>query len=225
MSTTRTSPANSAPGSSTAPVFAAPNATVRSARTATPSTAALVPSTPLGMSTATIGTSAAFSPSIASAHSSSGSPRNPVPKIASTATSARSSSRPSVAGSNRRTRTPVSARRRRLAAAGSRDPAGSCSTTTTTRIPHRARCRAVTNPSPPLFPLPHTTTARRPYEPPVRSAQALATAQPARSMRSSAATPRACVARSSSTASCGERTGFIRRSPRSRTRPRSSARG
>ncbi len=55
MSTTRTVPARSAPGSSITPTLAAPNVTVRSAQTASPSTAPVAPSTPDGMSTATTG--------------------------------------------------------------------------------------------------------------------------------------------------------------------------
>ena len=55
MSTTRTTPACSAPGISTAPSFTAPNVTVKRARTASPSTTPVVPFTPEGMSTATIG--------------------------------------------------------------------------------------------------------------------------------------------------------------------------
>ncbi len=46
----------SAPGSRTSPGFGAPNVTVRSARTAAPSTAPVSPFTPEGMSTATSGT-------------------------------------------------------------------------------------------------------------------------------------------------------------------------
>ena len=89
MSATRTAPANSAPGSTTTPTLGAPNVTVRSARTASPSTAPVAPFTPDGMSTATTGAGDAFSPAIASAQSSSGMPRNPVPNSASIATSAR----------------------------------------------------------------------------------------------------------------------------------------
>ncbi len=83
MSTTRTSPASSAPGRTTTPVFAASNVTVIAATTAAPSVAPDAPSTPDGTSTATTGAGAAFIASIAAAHSSSGAPRNPVPKIAS----------------------------------------------------------------------------------------------------------------------------------------------
>ena len=55
MSTTRTSPASSAPGIRTVPIFGAPIATVSLAPTAGPATPPVVPSTPLGMSTATTG--------------------------------------------------------------------------------------------------------------------------------------------------------------------------
>ena len=62
----------------------------------------------------------AFSPSIAAAHSSSGTPRKPVPKIASIATSARASSAARPAGLNARPVSPCSPRRPALEAAGSR---------------------------------------------------------------------------------------------------------
>ena len=95
---TSTTPACVAPGSRTSPGFGAPNVTVRSARTAGPSTAPVSPLTPEGMSTATSGTGDAASAPIASAYEPAGAPRKPVPKIASIATSARSSSRSSAAG-------------------------------------------------------------------------------------------------------------------------------
>ena len=140
MSATRTAPASSAPGRIATPTFGAPNVTVRSARTASPSTAPVAPFTPDGMSTATTGAGEVLSPAIASAHSSSGTPRNPVPNTASIATSARSSSRSSVAGVKRITRIePTSSRRSALRAAGSRRSAGSSTATTATRTPHRAR--------------------------------------------------------------------------------------
>ena len=220
MSTTRRMPACSAPGISTVPSFGAPKETVSSARTASPSTTPVAPFTPEGMSTATTGTPASFRLAIADAHSSSGIPRKPVPKIASTATSARASSRRRPCSSNVRTRMPgTSSRRRAFVAAGSRSSSGSSSSTTVVRTPHRPSCRAATRPSPPLLPFPQTTTARRPYEPPASSRAARATARPARSISTSAATPRACVSRSSDAASSGVRTGFIGR--RSRTPRRS----
>jgi hypothetical protein len=64
---TSTTPACLAPGSRISPGFGAPNVTVRSARTAGPSTAPVSPFTPEGMSTATSGTGDAASAPIASA--------------------------------------------------------------------------------------------------------------------------------------------------------------
>ncbi len=190
MSTTRTSPASSVPGISTTPVFAAPNVTVSAARTAVPPISPVAPFTPLGMSTDTTGTPQPSIASIASAQSSSGCPLNPVPNTASITASARSSSLSKVLAVNRRTRTPAAASLRWLVAAGSRMPSGLSSVTTVTLMPHRDRCLAATYPSPPLFPLPQTTTTRRPYVPPSRSATARATDQPALSIRVSAAIPR-----------------------------------
>ncbi len=161
MSATSTTPASVAPGRSTTPAFGAPNVTVRSARTAAPATAPVAPSTPEGTSTATT----EGPPSrdrIASACSPSGAPRNPVPKIASTATSALASSRDAAAPVHGRTRTRVAESRPRFAAAGSWRSASGSSRSTVTPIPHDARYLAATNPSPPLLPRPQTTTARRP---------------------------------------------------------------
>ena len=225
MSATRTCPARSAPGRSAAPAFMAPNVTVRSAWIAAPSTAPVDPFTPEGMSTATMGTSASFRPVMASAHASSGMPRNPVPKMASIATSARASSRARAMSENGSTRTEgASSKRAAFVAAGSRRSESGSSVITATRTPQFARYRAATRPSPPLFPLPQTTTARLPYEPPMRSTHARATALPARSIRSSAGMPRAWASRSSIDAWSDVRTGFTR-APPPRTPPRSSSRG
>ena len=154
------------------PTLAAPNVTVRSARTASPSTAPVAPSTPDGMSTDTIGgVRPAFIASIAACHSSSGTPRKPVPKIASTTTSARASSRRRRLGaSTARPARPCSPSRAGVAeAAGSRSLVERAPPRSRRRAcRRRARCRAATKPSPPLLPLPHTTTARRPYTPPRR---------------------------------------------------------
>ena len=77
MSTTRTVPACSAPGNRTAPSLGAPNVTVTSAHTASPSTVPVAPSTPEGISTATTGTGDAFNARIAAAHPPVGSPWKP----------------------------------------------------------------------------------------------------------------------------------------------------
>jgi hypothetical protein len=136
MSTTSTRPAFSAPGRSTIPSLAAPKVTVTSALTATPSTAPVSPFTPEGISTATTGPPQSFSPAMARSPSPSAEPRKPVPKMASTATSARSSSRASVAGENGRTRASVSPRCRKFAAAGSLSESGGSSITTVAWTPH-----------------------------------------------------------------------------------------
>ena len=155
-------------------------------------------------------------------------PGSPCRTIASITTSARASSAASPAGVNGRPMSPCSASRAALRAAGCRRSSRPSRARTETRMPRRARCRAATKPSPPLFPLPHTTTALRPYTPPYRSIAACATARPARSMRTSAETPRDWVARSTSVACAGVRTGFTLATPRApqpRRRPRWSSRG
>jgi hypothetical protein len=137
IGSTSITPADVAPGSNTSPGLGAPNVTVRSACAAAPATAPVAPSTPEGMSTATTGTEEAFSAAIASACMPSGTPRNPVPKIASTATSERASSRSIASAENGRRRTLVSWSLRRLDAAGSRSP--SSSVRTVVRTPERSR--------------------------------------------------------------------------------------
>ena len=146
------------------PIFAAPNVTVSSLQTAVARDRARGAVDPAGDVDRDDRGPDAFSPSIAAAHASSGAPRNPVPTIASTATSARSSFAASL-------RVRADARRRRshaepVAASHPLAPVAA-SANTATRTPARARCRAATSPSPPLFPFPHTTTTRRPYAPPI----------------------------------------------------------
>ena len=94
MSTTRTSPARSAPGSRSAPVFGAPNVTVSAASTASPVHRARTSRPrPRGCRPRRPAPAWRSAPRSAAAHSSSGILRNPVPKSASTAISARASSR------------------------------------------------------------------------------------------------------------------------------------
>src|SRR5260370_52535 len=162
MSATSTSPAWPAPGWNTSPGLSAENVTVCEACTASPSTAPVRPFTPDGMSTATHGPSTASTASATHAASPSSAPRNPVPNMASTNASARSRAR-----SQSWRSTPAS------------------SVNTSTRTPHSRRARAVTSPSPPLLPLPHTTTTRRPYVPPISRRTVHATARPARSLSTS----------------------------------------
>src|SRR5262249_28260368 len=81
------------------------------------------------------------------------------------------------------------------------------SVNTSTRTPHSRKARAATWPSPPLFPLPDTTTTRRPYVPPISCRTVHATARPARSMSTSTGVPPAIVRRSASPISAGVSTG------------------
>ena len=135
------------PARSTRPGFCAAKHTVSSARTAAPRAAPVSPSTPDGMSTATttappnsrkrVGDRARASPSSA--------PRNPVPYIASTTTSARGE-RPREVASRRHPSSRWNDVDPRAPAAGARAPRPA--------------------PSPPLLPLPHTTTtAPSPVQP------------------------------------------------------------
>ena len=188
MSATSTSPAWPAPGWNTSPGLSAENVTVCEACTASPSTPPVWPFTPDGMSTATHGPSTASTAPATHAASPSSAPRNPVPNMASTNASARSSAR-----SQSWRSTPAS------------------SVNTSTRTPHSRRARAVTCPSPPLLPLPHTTTTRRPYVPPISRRTVHATARPARSMSTSTGVPAAIVRRSASPISAGVSTGRMAR--------------
>ena len=83
-----------------------------------------------------------------------------------------------------RCRTSRRPRRRRApsARASPRRSTPDASSTTCTRMPQRSSAVAVTRPSPPLLPFPHTTTARRPYTASVVRRTSHATARPARSM-------------------------------------------
>ena len=124
-----------------APASAPRSTPSRRARTAAPRTSPVVPSTPDGMSTASVGDARRRERvRRRSAASPSSAPRKPVPNIASIARSAR-----------------ASARRRHVAST----PSASANTSTPT--PARAQPAAPRpTPSAPLLPLPHTTTTRRP---------------------------------------------------------------
>ena len=103
MSATTTSPAWKRPGATSSPTLRPCIVTVRSASTQAPATSPVEAFTPEGRSTATTGAPAALIASILRAASSRGSPWKPVPKSASTITSApptsseTSASRPAVA--------------------------------------------------------------------------------------------------------------------------------
>ncbi len=187
MSMTRSSPRSCLPGAIQWPGFARANVAVADARTLTPAAAPVDASTPLGMSAATAGASRTAIASIASAARPSGSPRNPVPKIASTMTAA-SPSPATVKGSC------SPSRRRRFSAASPRYSSGSASVRTRTRRPSWRSSRPATKPSPPLLPFPQTTaTGPRATVVSVMSARPA----PARSMRSSDGIPSSSIAQRS----------------------------
>ena len=188
MSTTRTSPACALPGLIHRPGLEAWKVTVTSARTAAPATSPFEAFTPLGTSTATTGQAARLSCAIAPATGSRGSPSNPVPKSASTATSAPSRA-PAASG-----RGAGPGRRSRLAAASPRNSSGGAVSMTSTSRPCSRSRRAATRPSPPLLPFPHTTAT---VPAGARSATARATPAPARSISSSEGTPCSSIAQAS----------------------------
>ena len=97
MSATTTSPARKRPGATSVPTFGACIVTVTVAWTHAPATSPVDASTPEGRSTATTGFPLALIASIARAASSRGSPWKPVPKSASTITSASSTGASSAA--------------------------------------------------------------------------------------------------------------------------------
>src|SRR5829696_5416188 len=189
MSATTISPASARPGSNTRPGLRAANVTVRVARTTGPHTVPVRPSTPDGMSTAS--TSPPKWPSCSTAHAASPSsvPRNPVPYIASTTRSAAASAR--------------THRRRSMPAASSK---------TLVRTPQLWSTRAATRPSPPLLPLPHTSTTRRPYVPCRARRTVHATARPARSMSTSTGVPEAMARASAAAIASGVTTTSTRAS-------------
>ncbi|GIX14984.1 MAG: hypothetical protein KatS3mg118_2943 [Paracoccaceae bacterium] len=124
------------------------------------STRPLSRSSPEGASTATQ-TGAPAAPMLALARASrsasSGRP-SPMPNSASNTTAWP----PAPASPSGRMRPPASCQRRSAAAAsGGRAPRGS-SANSSTRAPSRTSSRAITKPSPPLFPGPHRTAADRP---------------------------------------------------------------
>ncbi len=191
-------PRSSAPGSSTTPTLAAPNVTVRSARTASPSTAPVAPFTPEGMSTATTGDGDRVQPVDRLGPVVLGDPAEPRPEDrvdrdvgarelavehARDRTRARGSTRPRRAG-------------RALVAAGLPEIVERFDERRRSiRTPQRARCRAATSPSPPLFPFPHTTTARRPYDAAARRRRRRAPPRGRRApSRRRRRCPRSCVA-------------------------------
>src|SRR5665213_2686536 len=185
---TLVSPQFSRPGSSKWPGLRRKKVTVSAAFGATPRIAPLAPSTPLGTSTATTGRSRAFSAPIISAAMPPTARVRPAPNSAST-TSPAPSSAPMPSGST------VPGQRDAANAASPFSPARSPSSASRTAQPRSARMHAATNPSPPLFPGPHSTATGRGGH---RRLIASATARPALSISTAPATPPAIVSRSAS---------------------------
>ncbi len=174
MSATTTSPAWKRPGATTWPTLSAWNVTVARACTADPSTLPVEASTPEGRSTDTTGTPAAFTSAITRAASDRGFPLNPVPKSASTTTSA------GVCSSTKAT--PASRARASMTAESPAIFSSEPTMRATERLPARASSAATRSPSPPFAPVPQTTAARSASG--KRVSTSCATAVPARSINS-----------------------------------------
>ena len=180
ISATITSPHLSAPGISTCPGFLRKKVTVTSASTTISSRPRpRSPCNPLGTSTATTEVSDMFSSSTISATLPSSARVRPAPNSASTTTVA-SLIASGVSG------TTAPSQRFAISAASPRSDSRLPSSAIQTSQPNAARWRAATNPSPPLFPGPHNTTA---FPRTCRSITASATARPAFSISVSDGTP------------------------------------
>jgi len=185
---TRISPQWLRPGNNRWPGFRRKKVTVSAAFGAMPKTAPLAPSTPLGTSTATTGRRAASTAAMTSRATPSMGRANPAPKIASITRVAS----PRVAGAKGSTGPVQSAAAAAASLVGfSRAP----SSASRTGQPRSASTRAATNPSPPLFPGPHSTNAFCCGQ---RRETASATARPAFSISAVPEMPPAIVSRSAS---------------------------
>ena len=156
------------------PTLGAWNVTVTLACTADPSTLPVEASTPEGRSTATTGTPAALTSAITRIASGRGLPRNPVPKSASTTTSA------GVCSSTKAT--PASLARPSMTAESPAIFSSDPTMRTTDRLPARASSAATRRPSPPFAPVPQHTATRSASG--KRASTSWATAVPARSISS-----------------------------------------
>ena len=200
MSATVSRPVHRPPLPTKWPALGRVKVTVRSARTAAPSTRPVSVSTPLGMSADTTGMSQVFIMWTAVRASPRTPVFRPVPKRASTITSAsrhqaakagssgvKGSSFPPAAAS-------LASMARVSAVSFSREPTRMQRTSS----PADRSSRAQATPSPPLLPGPQKHTARRGLSP-ASSRAAAARASAARSISSVEGTPRSCmVIRSSS---------------------------
>src|SRR5262245_34094840 len=204
-STTSTRPTG-ASASTNRPSLHAPIVAVTSARNTTPSARPVSALRPDGMSTAILRAVDAFIAATAAAGTPSMAPRNPVPKIASTTTAAlanqfRQGVSPAQPLPSAIATPPIRWSAVRFSAASPRAAPGGAVSTTWTGTPARARCRAATNPSPPLLPAPQTmatSPSRRAPSPASTSRRMMpARPRPAFSIRMRLGTPSAVVAAAS----------------------------
>ncbi len=151
ISATTTSPHSPRPGNTRCPGFLRKNVTVSAAPTA-PRSAPLSPATPDGTSTATSTAPAATAACSTAATPSSSLRESPAPNSASTTSPAPATSAGVTASGGSRQAC------EKCAASAEPRPI-SPSTPTRTGHPADASALATTNPSPPLFPGPHSTTA------------------------------------------------------------------
>jgi hypothetical protein len=199
MSATWTWPVHRSAAGLANPFFAATNVTVWSARTVGPSGSPVSQSRPDGMSTASTFAPLALMAAITWSNGGRTAPVRPVPNRASTTHSAAASSRRSAAASTDgppRTSIGTPERRRMpwLSAASPVNSSGLANSRTRTGTPRLSRLRAMTKPSPPLFPLPQQTMTG-PQAPSARSTSAAP--RPAFSMSTAPGTPNSLMARRS----------------------------
>ncbi len=218
IGTTRTSPARSRPGGSRRPRLSPSNVAVSVAPTTAPGAWPVSAHTPEGRSSATTGRPLSLIRAIASATRPAGAPLAPVPSRASTASAQEAPSAclspaipPESVTSTGRSR--AATRRASFDAASPPTSAARPIRNTRTRAPPPASRRATTNPSPPLLPLPHTTTMPRPRSGRLRAARkdriSAAAPCPAFSMSVEPAMPSSAIARRSrARISAAVKTGF-----------------
>ena len=204
-------PQASRPSSARRPGFRAIMVTVTSANTVADGAWPVWAERPLGTSAATTRAPEPLTTSIQMSKGVVGLPWKPVPRMASTTTSASVSisSRTSRGGATT-TGTPAStAPLATMRARSLLSRSGGTAETTVTSTPEPRSSCAATQPSPPLLPIPHRTTTR---ETSSMCRTSCDTALPARCMSSETLTPSRVSARSTDLTSSTLRTGCITRS-------------
>ncbi len=202
MSPIRTVPAYAAAGYRRRHRLGRAKVTVSVARTAGPGGSGSSASRPEGMSIATTGRPARFSSSMASAERPLAGPRVPVPSRASTTTSAERICAAIAVKSSAlvisRGAAPIFARISRFTRASPLTSSRRARRNVSTVVPRFRRCRATTQPSPPLFPRPQTMATRMRGRPGKAASISRTASVPAFSMRRSDGIPYSALARRSS---------------------------